>query len=93
MGAEEMILTSGTDLREFYYSFRASHSRLIRNSLLISVWASELRGFQCYHPRLETLGSKVYLGLKTSAMGDSASRVGANSTCRAIKSDRFAGFF
>lgn len=72
MGAEEMILTSGTDLREFYYSFRASHSRLIRNSLLISVWASELRGFQCYHPRLETLGSKVYLGLKTSAMGDSA---------------------
>ena len=72
MDSGQMILTSGTDLREFYYSFQASESRLIRNSLLITVWPWELRGFQCYHPRLEKLTGKLYLGLRTLAMGDSA---------------------
>ena len=72
IGRDEICLVSGTDLREFYYSFRATHSRLVRNSLLVTVWPWELRGFQCYSPSLERQHKKVYLGLKTLAMGDSA---------------------
>ncbi len=72
LGKDEIYLVSGTDLREFYYSFRATHSRLVRNSLLVTVWPWELRGFKCYQPALERQRRKVYLGLRTLAMGDSA---------------------
>ena len=72
LGKDEICLVSGTDLREFYYSFRATHSRLVRNSLLVTVWPWELRGFKCYRPALERQRRKVYLGLRTLAMGDSA---------------------
>ena len=68
----EMVLTSGTDLREFYYSFRVTHSRLIRNSLLVTVWPWELRGFHCFDPSLEDEPGKLYLGLRTLAMGDAS---------------------
>ena len=67
-----MVLTSGTDLREFYYSFRATHSRLIRNSLLVTVWPWELQGFRCYNSSLAKETGKLYLGLKTLAMGDAS---------------------
>ena len=70
--AENSVLrTSGTDLREFYYSFAISEQRLRRNSLLISVKPEELRGFRCYDPALESEGRPVILGLRTLAMGDS----------------------
>lgn len=65
------LLTSGTDLREFYYGFRISHERLCRNSLLIRMDPKQLRGFRCYNPALEAEGRPVVLGLKTLAMGDS----------------------
>lgn len=70
--AGDMVLTSGTDLREFYYSFRATHSRLIRNSLLVTVWPWELQGFRCYNSSLAKETGKLYLGLKTLAMGDAS---------------------
>ena len=70
--AEDSILrTSGTDLREFYYSFAVSEQRLRRNSLLISVKPEDLRGFRCYDPAFEQEGRPIYLGLRTLAMGDS----------------------
>ena len=50
------LLTSGTDLREFYYGFRVSHERLRRNSLLIRMDPRQLRGFRCYDPSFESEG-------------------------------------
>ena len=65
------LITSGTDLREFYYGFQVGHERLRRNSLLIRMDPRELRGFRCYDPSLEAEGRPVTLGLRTLAMGDS----------------------
>lgn len=64
--------TSGTDLREFYYTFAVSHERLVRNTLLVSAWASEIRDFNCYTPDLEGEKSKIHFGLRTLGMGDVA---------------------
>ena len=66
----EVCLTSGTDLREFYHSFSASHSRLVRNSLLVSAWSWEVRDFQCYDSSLDHFAGRVFFGLRTLAMGD-----------------------
>ena len=71
IGEDSVLRTSGTDLREFYYSFSVSEQRLRRNSLLISVAPEQLRGFRCYDPAFEQEGRPVYLGLRTLAMGDS----------------------
>ena len=67
----EVLITTGTDLREFYYSFQVGQERLRRNSLLIRVMPSDLVGFRCYNPEWETEGRPVVLGLRTLAMGDS----------------------
>lgn len=64
--------TSGTDLREFYDTFAVSHERLVRNTLLVSAWASEIRDFNCYTPDLENEKSKIHFGLRTLGMGDVA---------------------
>ena len=64
-------MTCGTDLREFYYSFKVGEERLQRNALLIRVMPAELRGLRCYDPELEKDGRPVVLGLRTLAMGDS----------------------
>ena len=66
----DICITSGTDLREFYYSFTASQERVIRNSLLESVWPSQVRPFSCYRPSFDSYPGKLFFGLKTLAMGD-----------------------
>ena len=66
----EDFIVSGTDLREFYYSFACSEERVIRNALLVSVWGWQLKGFRCYDPSLEAETKPVFLGLQTLAMGD-----------------------
>ena len=67
----EALVTCGTDLREFYYSFKIGDERLRRNALLLRVMPAELRGFRCYDPEWEKDGRPVVLGLRTLAMGDS----------------------
>ncbi len=67
----EALVTCGTDLREFYYSFKVGEERLRRNALLLRVMPAELRGFRCHDPQLEKDGRPVVLGLRTLAMGDS----------------------
>ncbi len=62
---------SGTDLREFYYSFAVSHQRLIRNALLAKADPYQLLDFQCFDPSLLSEKRPVYFGLRTLAMGDS----------------------
>ena len=70
MEPEQVCLVSGTDLREFYYSFKASKQRVIRNSLMISVWPSQVRSFKCYDRSFDSYRGKLYFGLATLAMGD-----------------------
>ena len=71
LGPDEDFVVSGTDLREFYYSFAVSQERVVRNSLLVSVWPWEIWGFRCYEPSLEAGTRPLFLGLRTLAMGDS----------------------
>lgn len=68
---DEVCVTSGTDLREFYYSVSASRPRLIRNSLLISAWPWEVKDFACYNSDLDDYKGRVFFGLRTLSMGDS----------------------
>lgn len=70
MEPQQVCVVSGTDLREFYYSFKASKQRLIRNSLLISAWPSEVREFSCYDSSFDSYRGKLYFALATLAMGD-----------------------
>ena len=66
----EICLVSGTDLREFYYSFKISPERLARNSLLFQTHKDAIRDFHCYTPDLDSYNGAIYLGLQTLAMGD-----------------------
>ena len=66
----EICLVSGTDLREFYYSFKISPERLARNSLLFQTHRDAIRDFHCYTSDLDSYNGAIYLGLQTLAMGD-----------------------
>lgn len=68
---DEVCVTSGTDLREFYHSFSATESRLIRNPLLVSAWPWEVRDFACYNDSFDNYNGRLFFGLRTLAMGDS----------------------
>ncbi len=68
---EDQILTmSGTDLREFYYSFLVSKSREARNSLLIQTTPERIQGWRCLSEDLVGYKGVVFLALRTLAMGD-----------------------
>ena len=66
----EICLVSGTDLREFYYSFKITPERLARNSLLFQTHKDAIRDFRCYTADLDSYDGAIYLGLQTLAMGD-----------------------
>ena len=65
---DEVCLVSSTDLRDFYYSFHISSERLVRNSLVNSVWADDYADFKCYDPKVHQ-GRRVFFSLNTLAMG------------------------
>lgn len=66
---DEICKVSGTDLRDFYYGFRVTHERMIRNALVGPLSPSLFKDFRCY--RSELSGCKrCYLSLNTLAMGD-----------------------
>ena len=64
------LTCSGTDLREFYYSFEVNHQRLIRNSLLYCTTVDKVSGFKCCTNDIRAHQGKVFLALRTLAMGD-----------------------
>lgn len=68
---DQILAMSGTDLREFYYSFLVSKSREARNSLLIQTTAERISGWRCFSEELVGYKGVIYLALKTLAMGDS----------------------
>lgn len=70
LGASEVALVSGTDLREFYYTFVVNDQRLIRNSLLFLTEASKISGWNCCTEEVQAHPGKIWLGLRTLAMGD-----------------------
>lgn len=69
-GADEICAVSGTDLREFYYTFCVTEGRMVRNSLLLKTTVDEISDFQCCGPELKDYKGVVYLCLRTLAMGD-----------------------
>lgn len=67
---DEICKVSGTDLRDFYYGFRASHERMVRNALVGPLPPAMFKDVRCY--RSDLSGAKrCYLSLATLAMGDS----------------------
>ena len=47
VGPQEVVLTNGNDIRDFYYLFRASLSRSRRNSLVGAVHAKQISHLKC----------------------------------------------
>ena len=69
LSEDEVCCVSGTDLRDFYYSFQISHERMIRNSLVGPMPPQLFRDFRCFRKDLEDR-KLCYLCLRTLAMGD-----------------------
>lgn len=61
-------MISSDDLSEFYYTFRVSDTRAMRNSTGIPFRGSDLSHLSCFQPHLAD--RQVYIALKTLAMGD-----------------------
>ena len=68
--ADEELRVSGTDLREFYYSFPVTRERLARNSLQMCVDRAKLAGFNCLTEEFSDYEGPIFWGLRTLAMGD-----------------------
>ena len=64
-----ILVASGTDLREFYYSFIAGKQRTIRNTLACALSPREARQYTAYHSGLAS-EQKIYPALMTLGMGD-----------------------
>ena len=65
-----LLVSSGTDLRDFYYSFICSEQRKIRNSLVGPLSLTEASKFRSFRAE-DFKGEKyVYASLATLAMGD-----------------------
>ena len=65
-----MLTSSGTDLRDFYYSFVCSRQREIRNTLVGPLTPLEASKFRSFDPKQFCGETHVYASLKTLAMGD-----------------------
>lgn len=65
----EVCRVSGTDLRDFYYGFKISHERMIRNSLVGPLPPSLFKDFRCFRSELAHR-KRCFLCLNTLAMGD-----------------------
>ena len=65
----QAALMSADDSQDFYYDFKVSEGRCVKN-IFIGRWSSHLfRDFQCYRPELAR-HSTVMLALSTLAQGD-----------------------
>jgi len=65
----EVAAMSGDDLQDFYYDFKISEGRAVKN-IFVGKWLTSLfSGFQCYRPELAR-HKYVVLALDTLAQGD-----------------------
>ena len=62
------LLCSGRDLKDFFYQFKVSRERMVRNGLSGSLTQQEID--EVFGPGLAQIGSRVHVGLNTLAMGD-----------------------
>ncbi|CAE7178671.1 unnamed protein product, partial [Symbiodinium microadriaticum] len=69
-GPDEVLRLSRDDLREFYHTFIVSSARARRNCIGVRFQARELRSFRAFDPAKHE-GRRLYLALRTLAMGDS----------------------
>eukprot|EP00438_Fugacium_kawagutii_P027310 Skav202710 [mRNA] locus=scaffold654:644734:649143:+ [translate_table: standard] len=68
LNPDEMFRISADDLSDFYYTFKVSHARALRNTFRIRLHSHEVQDFHCYHKEFE--GKTLMLSLCTLAMGD-----------------------
>eukprot|EP00435_Cladocopium_sp_Y103_P037015 s110_g9.t1 len=62
---------SGTDLKDYYYSYKVSAARAHRNALRLPLLPAQARHLAAYRPELELEQDQlIYPCLKTMAMGD-----------------------
>ena len=67
--ADSVLVTSGTDLRDFYYAFRAGAQRTVRNTLKAYLTPNEAKQYKCYRKELDR-ERYIFPALRTLAMGD-----------------------
>ncbi len=77
--ADELLLCSGNDVRDYYHMFVATEQRKRRNALAGPLHPAELRHLSCYSDEFDK-ASKIYGALATLAMGD-AQAVEIAQTC------------
>ena len=66
----EVFRICADDLTDFYYTFKISRERALRNCLRMRFRPDEIRHLQCFEPRHEK-SSSLLIALNTLAMGDS----------------------
>ncbi len=64
-----VMLAAGEDLKDFYYYFRVTKERAVRNTLAFELSATEARTFKCCPVDVDD-SSVYYPALGTMAMGD-----------------------
>ena len=69
---DKVLVSSGNDLKDFYYFFTATPSRCRRNVLVGPMHVNSVRHLQCFDEGLHGREQWVYGALATMAMGDSA---------------------
>ena len=71
LDANQVLRTSCTDLRDFYYAFKVNYQRLRRNTLIGLVPFGKLRKLECAKGMQLSDDHLCYLSLRSLAMGDS----------------------
>ena len=69
LSPEEDLRFSGTDLKDYYYCFRVSRRRALRNALRLPLRPSQVRHLHAYKDHMKS-AKVLYPCLSTMAMGD-----------------------
>eukprot|EP00438_Fugacium_kawagutii_P021961 Skav208057 [mRNA] locus=scaffold1124:175499:180298:- [translate_table: standard] len=67
---EHKLSMSGTDLKDYYYCFKVTRARAMRNTFNFPLTTEEARKLSCFHEHLQH-HKFIYPCLSTMAMGDS----------------------
>lgn len=71
LAPDEVLRTSCTDLRDFYYGFKVNYQRLRRNTLVGPVPFKKVASFKCARGLQLEANHMCFLSLQSLAMGDS----------------------
>ena len=69
LAPEEVLVFSGTDLRDYYYQYRVSDQRIVRNALALEIPEGEARMYTCFEEEFAGLGP-FRACFASMAMGD-----------------------